>query len=226
MDIVAEGFSFEDQLTPFASFVPDTKAEYHGTIFRLPLRTEAQAKISAIKKEKKPTTAAEILQLFNDFCSNSLEEVIQFLKYITSIEFRHIQRDGTERIVGMATIENQQVREENVRRRVTIKDSLGERSRVWCFQYLSPDAAEVARDMNSRMGNDVAERLVAEKLLPVVGLAYPMEGSSIKGKLFTLLPLPIATGLPVHIDAVFAIKPDRQSLQNPLDVGSGDTRER
>ncbi|KIO22367.1 hypothetical protein M407DRAFT_61073, partial [Tulasnella calospora MUT 4182] len=44
------------------------------------------------------------------------------------------------------------------------------------------------------------------------------------GQLFTLLPLPIVTNFPLHINAVLALVSDRQHLRNAHDVAEG-TRE-
>ncbi|KAA1478276.1 hypothetical protein DENSPDRAFT_741097, partial [Dentipellis sp. KUC8613] len=39
------------------------------------------------------------------------------------------------------------------------------------------------------------------------------------GLLFTYLPLPLKTGLPAHIHALFALTPDRQHLRNAEEIG-------
>ncbi|KIO23551.1 hypothetical protein M407DRAFT_54911, partial [Tulasnella calospora MUT 4182] len=44
------------------------------------------------------------------------------------------------------------------------------------------------------------------------------------GRLFTLLPLPIITSFPLHINAVLALTSSRQNLRNAQDVVAG-TRE-
>ncbi|KAF9557584.1 hypothetical protein CPC08DRAFT_751892 [Agrocybe pediades] len=229
IDIVNEGTQFPDQLSPFTHFVSDVNAHYSGTIFRLPLRTENQASITEIIKEKKATTSFEILDLFNSFCANELEKVILFLKSIQKIEFRHIKADGTETVIAMASIEAMDGRpqEGTLRRRVTLKSPGSDTtSREWCFHYFSPAQAQIIEYLSSRLGENVSSRLVGEKLAPAISLAYPIEGPAASGRLFTLLPLPIPSGLPVHLDALFAIEPHRQSLQNAVDVGTGNTRER
>ncbi|KAF4615426.1 hypothetical protein D9613_003544 [Agrocybe pediades] len=229
IDIVNEGTQFPDQLSPFTSFVQDANASYSGTIFRLPLRTENQASITEIIKEKKATTSSEILGLFNSFCANELEKVILFLKSVQKIEFRHIKADGTETVIAMASIEAMDGRpqEGTLRRQVNLKSPGSDTtSREWCFHYFSPEQAQIIEYLSSRLGENVSSRLVGEKLAPAISLAYPIEGPAASGRLFTLLPLPIPSGLPVHLDALFAIEPHRQSLQNAVDVGTGNTRER
>ncbi|KIO21520.1 hypothetical protein M407DRAFT_80296, partial [Tulasnella calospora MUT 4182] len=70
-----------------------------------------------------------------------------------------------------------------------------------------------------------------EKLFPHVALALPIppDGATsipnFHGRLFTLLPLPIITNFPVHINAVLALTSSRQNLRNYLDVEAGSHEE-
>ncbi|KAJ3723890.1 hypothetical protein C8R42DRAFT_577934, partial [Lentinula raphanica] len=74
---------------------------------------------------------------------------------------------------------------------------------------------------------NVGDHLQKDKLLPHVALAFPLSKQNFQGHLFTLLPLPISTGFPIHIHGVFALTPDRQSLRNPEEMGIGlESRER
>ena len=66
-----------------------------------------------------------------------------------------------------------------------------------------------------------------EKLTPGVDIAFPLEGPNVKGSLFTLLPLPIKIpGSLFHINAIFALTPDRQNLKKKQEVGDVRSRER
>ncbi|KIO19901.1 hypothetical protein M407DRAFT_82182 [Tulasnella calospora MUT 4182] len=58
-----------------------------------------------------------------------------------------------------------------------------------------------------------------DKLFPHVALAFPVAdgvvpATGLKGRLFTLLPLPIITGFPLHIHAVLSLTSSRQNLRN------------
>ncbi|KIO21529.1 hypothetical protein M407DRAFT_80280, partial [Tulasnella calospora MUT 4182] len=70
-----------------------------------------------------------------------------------------------------------------------------------------------------------------DKLLPRVALALPVphDGATsipnFHGRLFTLLPLPIITGFPVHINAVLALVSSRQNLRNSMDAEAGSREE-
>lgn len=227
MDFIREGPKYPDQLSPFTSFINNPASPYPGTIFRLPLRTENLAKTSRIKDTATPV--AEMLELLDKFCSDEAEEVILFLKHIKKIEVKHLQRDGSEIRVGMVEVEDTEKRGDSttVYRRITITSRDGSKStRVWCHHRFMTSREKALEIMGGRLGYDVGSKLQAEKLSPLVELAFPLTGPAVEGRLYTLLPLPISTGFPLHLNAVFALTPDRQSLKNSLEVGGKKSRER
>src|SRR6266542_5657876 len=97
IDIVNEGANYHDQLKPFSGFMGGEFLPVSGTIFRLPLRTEKQAKASKIKDT--PTSVEEIRTLLYEFCNTELEQVVLFLKHITRIEICHVDANGRHWVV-------------------------------------------------------------------------------------------------------------------------------
>ncbi|KAG9042576.1 hypothetical protein FS837_010678 [Tulasnella sp. UAMH 9824] len=91
-------------------------------------------------------------------------------------------------------------------------------------------SGHLAKRLN-RSQKDVEAAMSKDKLLPQVALALPVPAagatstSKSHGRLFTLLPLPIITGFPVHINAVFALVSSRQNLRNSIDVEAGSREE-
>lgn len=81
--------------------------------------------------------------------------------------------------------------------------------------------AEATQLLSNAIRGDSAPILKEHKLLPTVGLATSLKysGQQNSGRLFTYLPLPIPTGFPVHIHALFALTSSRQSLRNPREIG-------
>ena len=226
IDIIDEGPNFQDQLAPFFQLTKDPYKFYQGTIFRLPLRTKAQAIHSRIKNEA--TAPSEIRQLLQGFGRNELEEAILFLKNITTIEIRHISFSGQEYFIGRATIDKRNTSSSPFfTRQVNWEVSAGNlRSRTWRFSTCLTDRSTAAQIMSKRLGYNIGDELNKEKLVANVELAMPLGGPSIEGRLFTLLPLPIKTGFPLHFNAVFALTPDRQSLKNVEEAGPPESRER
>ena len=230
IDIVNEGANYRDQLNPFSDFMSDELSPLSGTVFRLPLRTEKQAKASKIKDT--PTSVEQIRTLLYDFCNAELEQVVLFLKHITRIEIRHVDVDGRRRVVGSVSIEDidpgPSSHKEVKFRKITLQ---GENSsatvfRSWCYRNLTIDKDKAGKVVSERLGYDVGDSLIADKLFPSIELATPLNGEAITGSLFTLLPLPIKTSFPVHLNAVFALTPDRQSLKNIEELGTIESRER
>ena len=232
------GRSYPDQLKPFEHvreiFEPSegvansVSAQFQGTIFRLPLRTDIQAQQSRIKSSS--TSVEEVRSLLQDFCQAELTEVILFLKHIAQIEVYHIDVSGNRTLFGRVSIENppsllEDLQSVYIRQTTCQKDGTVEKRR-WYFRRLDIDKKEAAEVISDRLGYDVENSLTADKLFPSIELATPMDGEPITGSLFTLLPLPIKTYFPVHLNAVFALTPDRQSLKNIEEVGNMRSRER
>ena len=225
IDIVNEGPEYQDQLAPFIPIMQDPYKFYQGTIFRLPLRTKDQAIRSRIKNEA--TAASEIKELLENFGQNELEEAILFLKNISTIEIRHISSSGQEYFIGRATIDRRDSSASGLfTRQVICETGVGLRSRTWCFSTSMTNNSTAAQIMSKILGYDIGNELIKEKLVANVELAMPLGGPPIQGRLFTLLPLPIKTGFPLHFNATFALTPDRQSLKNVEETGLPESRER
>ena len=230
IDIVDEGAYYHDQLKPFSDFIGDKISPLSGTVFRLPLRTENQANSSKIKDT--PTSVEEMRTLLYEFCNAELEQVVLFLKHITHIEICHVDAGGHRQVVGSVSIEDinpgpSSFRELKFRKIMfQAKDGSATASQSWCYRSLTIDKGEASKVVSERLGYDVADSLTADKLFPSIELATPLDGRLITGSLFTLLPLPIKTSFPVHLNAVFALTPDRQSLKNIEEVGTIESRER
>jgi len=227
IDVVKEGVRYRDQLEPFKDVVDDIFAIYAGTVFRLPLRTVKQAEQSKIKTSH--TSVEEIGTILSNFCERELGEVLLFLKHITKIEIRHIDRDGQSKVIGSVTIEDipsPHTVAQGIHFRGTLLQSVnGNTETKWCIRTLQIDKAQAKEAMSERLGYDVGDSLTSDKLSPLVQLASPINGELI-GSLYTLLPLPIRTCFPLHLNAVFALTPDRQSLKNIEEVGTLESRER
>ncbi|KAJ6531646.1 hypothetical protein DFH09DRAFT_1183014 [Mycena vulgaris] len=240
IDVAAEGSSYRDQLLPFEQFIGSTSADFTGTVVRLPLRTLQQAPKSRIK----PTAVDpfEIQTLFNEFVQKELSVVMLFLKHIRFICLKIIDSDGVETFVGSAEIPDTSIsekrafsrtddaREETFTCTVTTKASHAPPvSKGWRILHTVQSKSDTLTALNDRLGYKIEATLLAkDKLFSHVALAFPLNhDESLDGRLFTLLPLPIHTGFPVHIHAILALTQDRQSLRNIEEIGtSPESRER
>jgi len=226
INVVDEGHLFQDQLMPFAAAVGDPLQPFHGTAFRLPLRTAYQAQHSRIKNST--TSIDEIRELIQSFGTNELEDVILFLKHIKTIVIKHINASGEERLVGCVSIDQwPSVAIGPFGRCTTWKaDTSDPRTRTWSFRQVHHSRSEANATMKKHLGYEMGDLLSIDKLTPTMEVAIPLDGAPIRGSLFTLLPLPVKTGFPLHLNAVFALTPDRQSLKNLEEIGTPSSRER
>jgi hypothetical protein len=172
--------------------------------------------------------------------NKELEVVGLFLKSITSIELWIIDQFGEESMVGKVKIEDadglvgsRSFARGSQAREATFKCSItgfngSPISSSWRILHSVPDALVTSRIMSERLPNhsNVEDWLKNDKLFAHVALAFPLD-SSVDGRLFTLLPLPIYTHFPMHLHSILALTPDRQSLRNREETGmSPDSRER
>ncbi|KDR71218.1 hypothetical protein GALMADRAFT_127161, partial [Galerina marginata CBS 339.88] len=226
IDIVDEGPEFKDQLAPFKSFIGDAFVFFEGTAFRLPLRTEAQAEVSQIKDSA--TSVEEIRAVFDDFAKKDLEHVILFLKHITTIKLQHIDALGVEVSTITVTIDPPPSPCPTTHiRTITITNADGTTTvRTWKLRHHNETKDAARHVMEDRLGYSIGDSLTTEKLTLSIDMALSIPFHPTRGRLFTLLPFPQFTGFPMHLNAVFALAPDRQSLKNIHEVGSATSRER
>lgn len=224
-----EGQDYPDQLAPFLGVIKTMARAYEGTVVRLPLRTSEQAARTKIKNT--PTTIGDIRSLFVEFIEKELEIVMLFLKHITTIELREITADGKLNVLANVAIDSPDLSSRAFTRGATVcmetfkscirfQTPKRQSSRTWRIYHSIQPRSHTSALLKRRLQYEVFEdELVQDKLFAHVALAYPLDGPHVNGKLFTLLPLPIVTGFPLHIHAVLALTPDRQSLRNKQEEG-------
>ncbi|KAJ7172033.1 hypothetical protein C8R46DRAFT_1084593 [Mycena filopes] len=241
IDVPTEGAAYPDQLAAFdKSLHPDAVGNFPGTVVRLPLRTANQA----IKSTIKPTVVDPTLieTLFEEFVEKELSVVMLFLKHIRHISLKVISPDGRERFVGSAEIpdlsiadkrtfsRNTGARQETFKCTINVISSNGvSASQVWRIYHAVRSTEETSAILTGGLGYNVGSKLSDDKLFSHVALAFPVDpaAADLKGRLFTLLPLPIHTYFPVHMHGILALTQDRQSLRNIEETGTGaDSRER
>ena len=176
INIIAEGPSFSDQLVAFSSVNSDHPFErFNGTAFRLPLHTTMQAQHSKIKETE--TTVDEIRDLLQSFGAIQLESVILFLRHITEIEIRHIDKFGQGNLLGRVSITEFPAMSSNFTRTTTlVKPDDSVHIREWSLQTAAHGKEEANRLMSARLDYSIGDRLTADKLSPIVELAMPLDG--------------------------------------------------
>ncbi|KAG8972491.1 hypothetical protein FRC05_009844 [Tulasnella sp. 425] len=235
---------YKDHFTPFtAVFKPDDEV-YPGTAIRLPLRLPG----SQSKLKSAPTRVEDARKMFNDFIAKELPEAMLFLKNITEIKLMEIDKSGVETVLATANLEKADVvasqrsgdrgkLQDTSHHRLNITFKIGSGlpfARGWIITQFVEKYETASGHMARRLQrpqNEVEMDMSKDKLLPHVALALPIPQDNatatpgFHGRIFTLLPLPIITNFPVHINAVFALLSSRQNLRNAMDVEAGSREE-
>lgn len=197
----------------------DFQEPFEGTIIRLPLRADEGNGIGSLVQ---PNSLHELLL---EFISDELSIVMLFLRSVVSIEIREIDSYGNISTLATARVQRYSIDTGGVststETRITVEYIGGGVSEAtWCVVSRSEDADRYAKELSKRLDIHIStNQLRDRKLFPDVALAVPVDGAEHvgpnPGRLFTVLPLPIFTGLPCMINGIFAVTADRQHLRNP-----------
>ncbi|VDB88297.1 unnamed protein product [Peniophora sp. CBMAI 1063] len=208
---------------------------FNATAIRLPLR-----RIAFHENTFGPAVSSEdVIELLTTFIRNDMSTVLLFCRNLSSIVVRIIA--PTEETTTIASVVREQkyapVRVYNAYLQETSMVLLSRERNVrsdWLRLLCKDNLDHFARKLAEKLGylgkkhwKDVKGQLEDEKFVPDVGIAFPLNPSTeATGRLFTFLPLPIATNLPFHVNATFALTSDRQSLVNSAEPGAARSAHR
>lgn len=218
--------TFEDVYT---TFLPTFFKLELGTMFRLPLRTAEMAEKSDISKQAvTKDVILELLELLKADC----DSLLLFLNNIKKICFHKVDKKTSEiHEIFTAVIEisqesiNKQEQLKNyiqkystskaiapkeefpqVTYEMEIRSSIKNPTRWILANKVGVHEAEVTETVQNLYSN------LGQTFLPRGSVAACINCSSFQGKAFCFLPLPIETGLPVHINGNFAVDFARRDL--------------
>ena len=186
------------QLGPYVGlfgFDPQSNC-YKGTTFRFPFRT------STSELSEKMYKANDMRQLMKE-TEKSSSKLVLFLQSITTVTFSEIDH-GQEEISEIMRITKQtkSMADNRCLHSITcsVTGSRDTTTEYWLVETCSQTVLE--RYSTSSVA-------CALSPLPSEG-CYEVE--QIKGELFCFLPLPIETGLPVHVSSNFAVSNNRRGI--------------
>lgn len=218
--------SVEDQIRAFQAVNADLTSPFRGTAIRLPLRTPEDAQWSQIKPGVS-TSVQQISDLFAQFVQQELRTVLLFLKHITSIELQLVNEEDELTVIGKAWIDGPGGVDEHrcfslhsncspPRHALSIafQDGSSEmESHEWFIHHTLAPQDEAVRYLETKYQGPIQAQLAEDKLYSHIVVAAPFDSKKINGQLFTLLPLPVYTGFPLHVNGIFALTSDRQNLR-------------
>ncbi|XP_072348602.1 sacsin isoform X1 [Scyliorhinus torazame] len=228
MFIVNQKFknTFEDIYT---TFLPSFFNLELGTMFRLPLRTAEMVEKSDISKQA--VTKDVILELLEVLKEDS-DSLLLFLNNIKKISFHKIDKRTNElQEIFAAVVEMSQ---ENVSEQEHLKNYIRQHSSstttvskmeshqaIYEMEIRSSFKQPTTWILANKVGVDNGETTesvqtfcsnLGQILLPRGSVAACIGCNCFQGKAFCFLPLPIETGLPVHINGNFAVDFARRDL--------------
>ena len=219
------------------------------TVFRLPLRTTAQA--SADRLKDRPFTPEEVLPMLQEVETFG-PALLLFLRHVRHLDVSEVSADGREhRILSIRTENEDEV--ELARATLRLTDAVeveqhlaqwrrdpstapralyshafsvggrADRREAWLVsQSFEPGPAGANLDRAQEMLD------IHQKAVPKVGVACRVDpnGSPMRvdGRLFCTLPLPISSGLPFHVNGFFDLDSSRRALT--VEGGAHDVRVR
>ena len=171
------------------------------------------SKISA-----KIVRANEISQLFQDFITEEIDLSLLFLQNITSIEIHEVNEQGKSTCLATSVISRSALTacgdgNKTYKSFITKNSQDKEQEKVWRLLHCPFSQEEAVTHLARRQINDPSSTLKEHKLVPNVSLAVPLSITTqveTGGRLFTFLPLPLKTGFPAHVHALFALTQSRQ----------------
>eukprot|EP00754_Rhynchopus_humris_P021724 Rhum_TRINITY_DN14756_c4_g1::Rhum_TRINITY_DN14756_c4_g1_i1::g.114831::m.114831/K17592/SACS; sacsin len=207
---------------------------YDGTLFRLPLRSAEQAERSLLRKV--PCTMANVESIFGKFRSEACEMLL-FLKNVRRLELYDVAPAGAG--AGAAAAVPDLVFEASLPRladasiasrslsslpavrslealrgiKVTLNVDVtaGDREERWLVRQSTGGGRAIAISCDE--SQEAAHYGI--KLLAWGGVAAaPADGlpGRGRGKAFCFLPMPVETGLPVHVNGYFELPSDRRGI--------------
>lgn len=186
------------------------------------MRTQASEISSKI------VTPDEIEELLSDFIKEEIDICLLFLQNLTCVEVYEISEVGCSSCLASLVMckETGIVSDLYTASKARIKSTRlhgFDKEVPWHVLHFKFPESRATSLLESRLGGTFSKDLARHKLLPNLGIAAPldvMSTSANTGRLFTYLPLPLKTGFPIHIHALFALTSSRQNLRNIGDIGT------
>ncbi|XP_029138903.1 sacsin-like [Protobothrops mucrosquamatus] len=216
--------SFPEQFWPFRGIFGCRIGEkYQGTLIRLPFRTEQEAKESQICPE--PFGPSRIKGLETGFQETS-QYLLVFLHNVREVSLSYLAQGSSfpDVVQPLATVSREVLNEIGfplIRLRTTWQSAVTIHHFLLHACSADGEAEELFR--KGRKGG-------IHFLPPFARVALPLRPSTtvgrwlpdihgFKGRVFCFLPLPIESGLPLHLTAPFAVLSNRKGLWDTTEKG-------
>ena len=217
-----------------------------GTLFRFPLRhTPNHVKESKIVNDLRDSVvlSAEKMHTLLEEWAPSMKQSLLFLNHVTELKFSVI-RDTQKRSPGELHLQNAyrtELDETAQKQRLELTRNIklfgdGNTRKPCIATYSLAIESQLPKKTREKwliqqgigdMENSVTKWSYVEQVKPRHGIAAPLKHEGDKeciGQVFCFLPLPLYSGLPVHINGHFILNSTRRNLWAPTDPGREDSK--
>ncbi|TVY90160.1 Sacsin [Lachnellula willkommii] len=225
-----EDLAIKNTMAAYQRVVGQFDRALEGTVIRIPLRNPAQALKSAISS--RTTTVQEMTGILETFAADFADHGLLFMRNVEKLE---LCSSGSSIMIEMTDSDGLRLHKLKVNDAVkyALKDpnySFNLSFQVSIKTKTATESKQSAFVVHHSINGGLMDRslrdwAVAQNLLPWVAVAAPLPLKStqtVNGSLFTVLPLPIESGQPVHIHGMFSLSPDRARLHHLSDRGIQD----
>ncbi|XP_063206161.1 sacsin-like isoform X1 [Chroicocephalus ridibundus] len=209
----------------YGTFLPSLFNLNQGVLFRLPLRTATGAATSRVSDLV--VRDQDIRDMETELAEKG-EDLVLFLRHLRTVVFSEIPPHGKQLLEKLRVTTELSDGDAELRRDFQARLSQGtDGNSPISVSYIVTVKTSKARDSTvwrvvSQIGvQEGAEESPVRGRLPygaVAGCLKPLSLHKVMGKAFCTLPLPLTTGLPVHINANFSVDAARRNLRQ--DKGS------
>ncbi|KAK9106331.1 hypothetical protein Syun_022342 [Stephania yunnanensis] len=201
---------FPDQFAPFLHFGCDLHHSFPGTLFRFPLRTELAASRSQIKKER--YAPEDVLSLFSSF-SEVASEALLFLRNVKKSHPRDLMLNFIQGRKQAGMDKDQFLNKLSKTSENDLPWGWARKEEIYSFRE-----QETKILSGSQLTESEASSSADAFPVPSDFLANRRD---FEGRAFCFLPLPISTGLPVHVNAYFELSSNRRDIWFGNDMAGG-----
>ncbi|XP_053814351.1 sacsin-like [Vidua chalybeata] len=201
----------------YDTFLPSFFNLKQGVLFRLPLRTAAEAAKSRVSNM---VVRDQDLKNMEETLAKEGEDLVLFLRHVHTVIFSEIPPDGKElveklQVTTELTEDDAKLRQEVQARLSKAMDGNSPTPLSYTMKVKNSRAktTNLWRVISQTGVQGGAEEFPVLKWLPYGAVAARLEPlNRVTGRAFCTLPLPLITGLPVHINANFSVDAARCSL--------------
>ncbi|ETW06282.1 hypothetical protein, variant [Aphanomyces invadans] len=217
-DLLAQ---FPNQFAPFKGFGCNLAAHFHGTMFRLPLRTANEARRSKLSASIR--TCEDIQHLLDEFFVESTM-VLLFLRHLAKISIYEWTDGQDAPSMRYTTAAAAVVESLACRSQIVARPPFSQAGTSWDV-HLKVTTRDIAHNMDhhaswlvcNQLGGGTCSMIANHpdnaslRLIPYGGVAARLD-AAVPGRAFCFLPLPVETGLPVHINGYFELSSNRRDI--------------